>query len=201
MIPSDLKAAIESKDTNKVKAIILLQINSDRSKKNLLPLILANHADKELAKLGVALYQEDDGGSHYLDNRSQWNKDLWGNLRIDFEYNFSRKKLEQIIEVMEYLRKEGDLYFQIDETLNDGRGVSSQSISKDSSKQTSSLSAQSSKNLNYMVGAVAGAVVGAVGGKALGFCVGEKALGFCVGGVVIGVAIGLATVYFKDKKD
>lgn len=192
MIPSDLRAAIEVKDKNLVKAIILLQINSDRNKKVPLSLILANRADQELAKFGIALYQENNKESHYLDDRSQWSKELWENLRIDFEYNFSRFKLEQISEVMAYLRKQSDPYFQVDETFNNEKNVFSKSIVNDSIKQESDSRSQSNTDSHYVIGGIAGAVLGGVGGKMLGFG---------VGGIALGVVAGLAAVYLKSKKD
>ena len=192
MIPSDLRDAIEAKDKNLVKAIILLQINSDRKQETPVSLFLADHADQELANIGMSLYQENNKETHYLDDRSQWSKELWENLRIDFEYNFSRFKLEQISEVMAYLRKQSDPYFQVDETFNNEQNALSKSIVNDLIKQESDSRSQSNIGSHYVIGGIAGAVLGGVGGKMLGFG---------VVGIALGAVAGLAAVYLKSKKD
>lgn len=191
MIPDDLAQAIEAKDISLVKAIILLQINSDRMKEELLALKWADQANQILSNLDINLYQDDNGESHYTEDRALWNKNLWGELRIDFEYNFSRHKLEQINQLMNHLRSQGHPDFQIDESFNDGRSAAPKLDLKREESEHNSGTSKMHNNRNYYIGCGAGAILGGVGGKLLGFG---------VAGVVVGVAVGMAVVYFKNNR-
>jgi hypothetical protein len=191
MIPDDLNQAIESKDISLVKAIILTQVNIDRLNKDFTVLALADQVNQKLLNIGVSLYQEDSGESHYTDDRSLWNKGLWGELRIDFEYNFSRQKLEKIVEVMTYLRLQGHTDFQIDESFNDGRNDDKTLTANHKQPESKSSSSEQRSNRDYYIGGGAGAIIGGVGGKLLGFG---------VAGLVVGVAVGLAVVYYRNNR-
>lgn len=191
MISNNLQKAINDKNTTLVQSILLRQINSDRKMKIITLIDSAKYAANELSKSDIDLFKEDDGESHYVEEQSQWNRELWENLRIDFEYNFSCLKLERIVQVMEYLRSQGEPYFQVDESFNDGRSNASQPVQKDLGQKKDSPSSQSSPNRDYLIGGVSGGVVGGLAGKMLGYGLGS---------LVVGVAVGLAVVYLKNKK-
>ena len=104
--------AIENKDTIRVRSIIIGQISRDRRLNVYLSPSYIEYASEQLLLQGYQLCEEDEGEEKYTE-KSDWDADLWSNLCISLQYHFSKSKLDHVIEVMNHLRAEGDLQFQV----------------------------------------------------------------------------------------
>lgn len=58
-------------------------------------------------QLPFGIYEEDDSSFIFLP-RSKWSMEYWSYLRLQLNLNFSIKKMEHIVEVMFFLRKQKD---------------------------------------------------------------------------------------------
>lgn len=124
MINDNLKKVVNEKDISRVRAIILRQINSDRSKLNFDFVDSCSYAERELAKDDLLFFDVDDGESSISDLASTWSKESWQELRIEFEYNFSKVKMERIISIMNYLRQQGVPEFVVESSQKSSRTLS-----------------------------------------------------------------------------
>lgn len=174
MIPQNLAQAINHSDLNMAKSIIIRQLNNDRNQIKMLTLEWATEASRLLKNKGVELYQEDDMKTIFLTDKNQWDKNYWETLRSDFKFNYSEKKLQHIMQVMQYLREQGHPDFQIIQERSEYSSTSTLPQSKD-----------------YYIRGGVGAIIGGVGGKLLGFG---------IGGLVIGMVVGLGTAYLKNNR-
>jgi len=127
----------------------------------------AKYADTQLKMKNLSFFTEDDGKTKFTNSPSDWNVDLWKQLRIELEYDFSEKKLDYIVQVMQHLRKSGHPDFQVKckQPVNNHNQTKPNVINK-----------------QLPIGAIAGAVVGAVIGVVIGRPIIGGALGAAIGG-------------------
>lgn len=73
---------------------------------------MIKYAEAELKKHGMELFVEDDGEAEFPP-KEQWSRDSWTRMKVELSNNFSRKKLDFILEMMKELRNNGDKDFQV----------------------------------------------------------------------------------------
>lgn len=191
MIPSNLIKAIDESDLNMAKTIVVRQLNTDRVCEDLFSKSWSDYAAQKLKEKGIDFFQKDDGFSAYVEDKSNWTKDLWETMRSEFTFNYSELKLQRIIDVMEHLREQGHPDFQVKNFKVEDSSATEATSNKSKKEQTYSSESKERSNRDYYIGGGAGAILGGVGGKLLGFG---------VAGIVVGVAVGLAVVYFKNNR-
>lgn len=199
MITENLIKAVEKSDLDLVKAIILRQINSDRNEKEFVVLKSCKYAKEELTKNGLLIFEEDNGESHFTEDKNHWNKELWQELRVDFQHNFSEQKINNIVRVMQYLREQGHPDFQVRiASSTSSHGVqATKKFENQGEHRSSRKSDQHGSNsvlIGGAIGSAGGLVVGVLAGKVIGF-----ALGGLVGGLVVGAVI--SQMKTKERKE
>ena len=112
-IHENLKQSVAEGDVIHARAIILRKINADRDQVHFGSTEYCRYANNELKKLSKSLFDQDDEKTKISEPKSSWNKELWENLRVEFEYNFSERKFDYIIEIMKFLREQGHSDFTI----------------------------------------------------------------------------------------
>lgn len=195
MYSDSLIKAIEEPNIQLVKTNIFREINSDRNNKSFSFLSSCEFAKEELAKKGVTLFDEDDGQSHFVEDSTKWDKDLWQELRVDLEYNFSEKKIKDIARVMQFLRDQGHPDFQVIEKKDSDQQQHNIQKETDSERQGYKGTKPNSNSKVFISSAIGGAggfVVGALAGKVIGFT-----LGGIIGGLIVGNLIN----NINDKAD
>ncbi|EHR41415.1 hypothetical protein [Alishewanella jeotgali] len=188
MVSQKFKTVVQDLDVAKIQSHILVDINLDRNRESFLLAEYAAYADSVLASNGLSLFNEDNKDSRFISDSNSWDKKLWTDLRIELEYNFSRKRFNNIVTVMKHLRESGHPDFQ-PRIKPPKSAASSKNHSADSSDS------QSSSNYNrnnFGLGALGGGLAGGVLGKMVGVT---------FGGVVLGVAVGLAAVYYLNQRN
>lgn len=210
MIVENMKSAVSEGNISRVRAIVLGQINSDRKQANFDLEDSCSYAEKNLAPKMGTLFDDDDGKSEFTESSSTWNKELWQSLRVEFEYNFSKKKLDNIIKLMQHLRKSGHPDFQIlkNTASHSKAGGRQEAPSKKFSPPHDSRSTPNRVNPQmasekkspqkgefekYMTNGVLGAIAGGVAGSLL-----KMAIPGMIAGTLIGAAI---TYVIKKSKD
>lgn len=161
---------VKNNDVIGVRSIILRQLNND---KTLVNSIANDMCDYAISK-NVNLFETDNNDTSILP-KSAWNKELWQDLRIKFEYNFSKEKFDYIQNIMSYLRENNDPEFM----------VKPASTSKDLThlKTAEFESAYKSKPIpNLFVGVICGAIIGGV--------ISKGGLLGIIGGVIVGGFLG-----------
>ncbi|CAM5209162.1 hypothetical protein [Alishewanella longhuensis] len=188
MVSQKLKSIVQQLDVGKIQAHILVDINLNRNREKLLLAENAFYAESELARNGLSLFSKDNNESDFITDSSLWNKNLWTDLRIELEYNFSREKFNNVVTVMKHLRETGHPDFQPKITVP-------KSTASSKTHSTDSSGSQGSSNYNrnnFGLGALGGGLAGGVLGKMAGVT---------FGGVVLGVAVGLAVVYYLNQRN
>lgn len=64
-----------------------------------------------LSRFNSSIYQSDDGSFDFKE-QDDWDRVYWSKLRTNLNLNFSKKKLDHIVTVMYYLRKQGNKDFK-----------------------------------------------------------------------------------------
>ena len=188
MVSQKFKTVVQDLDVAKIQSHILVDINLDRNRESFLLAEYASYADSVLVSNRLSLFNEDNQDSRFVSDSNSWSKELWTDLRIELEYNFSKEKFNNIVSVMKHLRETGHPDFQPKITAPKS-AASSRTYSSDSSDS------QGSPNYNrnnFGLGALGGGLAGGVLGKMVGVT---------FGGVVLGVAVGLAAVYYLNQRN
>jgi len=188
-INKSLKEAVLERNMNRVRSIILCQIDSDRNRYEYETIDSCHYAEAELAKNAQLLFDEDNKKTKFLDSTTTWDKNLWQTLRVEFEYNYSKIKFDRIIRVMHHLREQGDPDFVV--------GVSKARTTTNSGGNQNAKPKQPELNQNpantYVIPSVTGAVIGGI--------VGSLAK-MAIPGIVVGALIAAAIVFAKkNSKD
>ena len=218
-VRESIKKAVLDRNINRVRAIILRQINSDRDQLEFETITSCQYAEAELSNTSQSLFDEDDGETEFSESKNTWNKELWQALRIEFEYNFSKLKFERIILVMRHLREQGHPDFVAGESktrtstinntnpVNSGGGegsVTKKSDKKDDKKlpirttqnthhQDEPRPANAHTNHSYATAGMAGAVVGGIAGTFIKMT---------IPGAIVGAIIVLGIILAKkNSKD
>ena len=110
-----LKKTIIKKNILLIRTIILNHIDIDVNRKNYLSEKIIREIEPNLLQNGLVLFEEENNEFKFP-SQDDWNKQLWQSLKVEMRYNFSMGKFNQIIEVMKFLRKKGDEFFQIKTT-------------------------------------------------------------------------------------
>jgi hypothetical protein len=210
-IPDYLQKAIKENDVTMIKAILLRQINADRNLDEFQLKLFSDYAEENLKKIGIDLFVEDDGESKFVESKDFWDKELWQELRIEFEYNFSRKKMELICILMKHLRDTGHPDFQIKKKQE---GKSSQEDPKNPRKQKMSESLLDeklhTKKGNHSTGSgrikhkdsvwiIGGGILGGILGGVTGSLVTNNSK-LIISSAVAGAVIGAGIIKFITKE-
>ena len=177
----NLYTAIDSGNQTRARSILLAQLDADRFHS----VMEVSSQLNILLKLGSTLFEEEDGEFDFY-QKDKWNRPYWTRMCVELSENFSEKKLRHVIEVMEFLRKQGDPKFtpkNKPESRKNGSNRNSPSVTIVMDSKTLSKS--------ILQGAGIGAVVGGV--------VGVVFKGIVVG-VVVGAGIGAAVAYTVHSK-
>lgn len=185
MIPSSLDESIKDNDVNSARAFFVVQINNERKKAQFEMAIWADMAEQQFLKKGSSFFLQDNEKIQLPSDKALWTKALWSEFRVELEYNFSKFKLNSIIEIMTYLRASGheDFVPQITKSLP--------RASERSESFENSLDNIANNTTSYKRASIAGVVIGGISGKIIGLT---------VTGVVAGAAIGVAYAYYKNKR-
>jgi len=178
-----LVQAIKTNDVIRVRSIIIGQISRDRRLNVYLTPAYMEFASEQLLKQGYQLYDEDEEGEKYT-NKSDWNADLWADLCVSLQYNFSKNKLNCVIKVMSYLRTEENPEFQI---VND----------EDRPVDIEEVNGIVLEKRNYYR-VTLGAGIGAIAGLATGAFFHKPIIGTLFG-AILGSGFGFLTDEDKDK--
>ena len=138
-----LDKAISDKDVLLIRTIILNHIDIDVNRKEFMSKQHSENAAAGLKDLNIKLFEKDNGDFEFP-SEEKWNKELWQTLKVEMRDNFSRKKFDFILDMMNSLRKKGDSYFQIKET-NFTRNEKTESGSKNDSKNKTSANKDTDK--------------------------------------------------------
>lgn len=209
MVSENLKKAVSEGDLLRVRAIMLRQINSDREMEKFDLLDSCSYAEPLLRQSGTSLFVADDGKSEFSDDKASWNMELWQSMRIEFEYNFSKEKLEHTVLLMEHLRATGHPEFQVKRSAdarvdsNYGGGQEG-SVKKSAAPRESNLvskigTEQSSglKNNRDISRLLTNGLVGALVGGVAGSFLRATAVG-----AIVGAICGVALVHSgKGRRD
>ncbi|MBA6350077.1 hypothetical protein [Colwellia sp. BRX8-9] len=168
-----LKTAIENADLISARAIILASFRTARNEKNYQFIEWVNEAKLLFQQKDMRFFDEDDDVTEFTHSNEQWDEELWKTLRVEVEYNFSQKKLDALVAVMDHLRKSGHPDFQV------------KTVSVHQSKANSPQETKSATPTQLKTGVVAGAAVG----FAIGMFIGRPIIGSVVG-AAIGGGIG-----------
>lgn len=188
MISQKFKSVVKTLDLNKIQSYILVDISLDRDREVFLLADYASYADSILSKNGLSLFDLDNNESAFVNDSSYWSKELWTDICIELEYNFSKEKLYNIVTVMKHLRESGHPDFQ-------PRIKPPKSAASSKTYSSDSIDSQGSPNYNRNnlgLGVLGGGLAGGVLGKMVGVT---------FGGVVLGVAVGLAAVYYLNQRN
>lgn len=186
MIPSSLDESIKENDVNSARAFFVVQINNERTKTQFEMAIWADMAEQQFLKKGSNFFQQDNEKILLPSDKALWTKDLWSEFRVELEYNFSKFKLNSIIEIMTFLRASGHEDF-VPQSLKSLPRANERSESVYNNLDNSAINKTS-----YKKASVAGAIIGGVSGKIIGLT---------VTGVVAGAAIGVAYAYYRHKRN
>ncbi len=183
-----MQDAIANKNVINARSVILRLISKDRRLPEFTTPGLAKFAEAEFAKSEIKFFVEDDGESSF-GAQIEWSKDLWDTLHIELEYNFSERKFGSVIEIMQFLRKNGDPEFQISEKYKDSVSTNIEVPNENCSHPCSSTK----------IAAITGGVVGGAAGILVGYLVGGLVAKAVIGGVVGAVTGGIIGAK-KDRK-
>lgn len=206
-----LEKSVKENDIVSARAAILSRINANRNLKDNELLQGCQHAREAF---GGSFFEKDDGETKFTNDKPGWNKALWDVMRVEFENNFSEKKIKNIVKIMEYLRKENDPDFQIKERgaisvssrENADRGAAAAKKSQvENDQELKRLSGQTpsssgplgnaGRNQNSKKRIVAGVAV-SIASAIIGKC-----FQMTIPGAIVGVAIGVGIVYMKNNWD
>ncbi len=164
-----LQSAINNGNISAAQAVILASFRKACNEEFYQFIELALYAKKKFNEKGSEFFITDDGKTEFTQNSDNWNVDLWKNLRVELEYNFSEKKLDYITQVMAHLRSIGHKDFQVKQELT----KSNQSQVEPNSGQVNNLLA---------IGFIAGVVLGTGFGTLIGRPIMGGMLGAAIGG-------------------
>ena len=99
----DLALAISNRDRSASRVEILAIADHDLERDIPLAVSQACEAAEQLRRLGVELFDADDGRSR-LPSKNEWDAALLHKLMAGLDYNFSLERLRQVQEVIVYLR-------------------------------------------------------------------------------------------------
>lgn len=137
----------------------------------------------------VEIYLADNAEFDFLSSED-WSKEYWSKLRLHLNLNFSKEKLEHILNVMLFLREKGDSSFLA------CKSKSSVNSSTPSRKEKLEDTEKNIKAGSAVAGAlVGGGVIGAVCKTGLGAIVGA-----CAGGLLAFVASTLVLNNRSENK-
>jgi hypothetical protein len=99
-----LKELCLSGDESKARAIILTHLDNNRFQKDIFPLTISSLSEIQ----GLLI----DDNNLYLElDEDKWDYTYWTMMCVELSNNFSRNKLEHILEVTRFLRKKEDPKF------------------------------------------------------------------------------------------
>jgi len=179
---TNLNNAIKNNDVVAARAVILGNFRKDRSQKIFKNIEYILFAKKEFDKLGSSFFKNDDGETEFTEDKSKWNVELWENMRIEVDHNFSEKKIDHIFQVMEHLRISGVADFQ-----SVSEGVKTEELRSKVNKPESGNILSQMKFAAILGGAVGGGV---------GVLVGKPILGSILG---VGIGFAIDKKIFSDK--
>lgn len=182
-----LKSAIEKGDIISARAVILSSFRKARNEQDYQFISWVDFAEQQFNGKNESFFVEDDGITEFSDNDESWSSDLWKTLRVEIEYNFSRKKLDHIITLMNHLRSIGHPDFQI---KTPPIPLKSKQMEKDNPTQAKHFSPS---NKQLKTGLIAGAAVGFAIGMVIGRPIIGSALGAAIGGGVGNLVDGSKT--------
>ncbi|MAD44263.1 MAG: hypothetical protein CMH98_04585 [Oceanospirillaceae bacterium] len=186
MVSQNLIKAVKASDIDLVKAIILREINSSRTEQNFKVLESCTYAKRELEKSSLTLFEEDNGKTCFSEDKNSWDKDLWQDMRIDFQHNFSENKINNIVRVMQHLRIQGHSDFQVKRASSASHNEAPKRKKLESpQEQRSSMKSTHQAGKNLLVSAVIGSSSGVVAGLLT-----NKMIGFTLGGFLGGLVVG-----------
>jgi F0F1-type ATP synthase assembly protein I len=206
-INSNLKKSVNSDDTTGAYASILGLISKDRRLSTFETPTFAKYASDNLSKFWVV-----DDGETSFPAQDKWDNDLWKLICVELEYNFSKKKFDFIIDIMDFLRNNGHPDFQVKQDIT-ATSVRSKKESEEEKKMIAEtitlgqdvaqkIPCQTVKNINTEHKNIKSTtqphklkdtklLFGAVVGAGIGLCAGAI-IGAMAGKIVIASIIGIA---------
>lgn len=107
-----LKRAIDALDTNGAKAAIIGYLDEDTHREPMLALKVADKANRIFKEHEKDLFSEDDNRITSTP-KAEWSPEFVTKLKASLRLNFSREKIALALEVIRYLRSQGNKKFQI----------------------------------------------------------------------------------------
>lgn len=107
-----LKRAIDALDTNGAKAAIIGYLDEDAHREPMLALKVADKANRIFKEHEKDLFSEDDNRITSTP-KDEWSPEFIIKLKASLRLNFSREKIALAVEVIRYLRSQGNKKFQI----------------------------------------------------------------------------------------
>ncbi|MBI9109963.1 hypothetical protein [Maridesulfovibrio ferrireducens] len=171
---------INSGEMSQARSIIVSKLDGDRFKENM-------EIASSWGQFPEDLYDEDDNDSNFL-SEELWSREYWTEMRVGLSNNFSKKKLNHIITVMQHLRKKKDPKF----TPNRSEAVTpNKSTVKKERAPRHSETIMTPKRVVFLGGGFLGGVAG--------FTLKESLVGAVAGGA-LGVVLGFALLHILGTK-
>lgn len=172
---------------SKARAAVLSQLDADRFNNNM---EIASRMEL-LTREASALFEVDDQELLIL-SAEQWDRSYWIGVCVELSNNFSIEKLKHVVEVMKYLRQQGDPKFCPE------KPAVAESPASASRPKTTIYVEERSVGQSMAIGGGIGAVAGVVVGFSLrGIIVSGVLCTAAIGGVV---GAGLMYVAHKNRK-
>ena len=196
-INDNLKKAVKSNNLNGTRASILGLISKDRRLPSFETPTFVKYANDSLSNFWV----EDDGETDFP-SKDKWDNDLWKLMCVELEYNFSKKKFDFIIDIMNHLRANGHPDFQpkekqIEQT-SPPTGTNKSRPSSHGKRPQSSGNDLPLTKTGAALGGVIGVIVGLIINRLIDSPKDSPIESSIIWGLIGSILIG-GVGYFKDK--
>ena len=84
-INDQLREAIKARDLTLVRSAIVGEANADRSRAIPVMPDICKHAAAELTKLGLQLFESDDGETA-IPPREEWTREAWTSMKVELKF-------------------------------------------------------------------------------------------------------------------
>lgn len=185
---------LESGNKTLARSELLMQIDADRFRDTMLV------AHEKNALLTIDGLFEQNIVIDSLKSQKDWNIIYWTQMNVELSNNFSKEKLLHVIEVMSYLREQGDQKF-IPKQSNKPVNANKKKKARTTGQRTEIVTNKGhiEKALGIGLTTLTGTVMG--GGLAKGGLISAPVLKCAAVGGVVGAVIGITAVYIIHSKN